>query len=95
MGYTRKNFGLELKEKIKNKDDAELIGLWALSVYYEYMLEIDDDFQDFLTDLGSMSADPQFELSYEKLDNIADRLITGEQSIELYKTAKNPFYAKI
>ncbi len=83
MAYTRKEFGLELKEKIKNKEDAELIGLWALSVYYEYMLEIDDDFQDFLTDLSGMSAGPEFTRSYEELNKIADRLVAGED-VKLY-----------
>lgn len=76
--YTRKDFGIELKEKIKNKDDAESIGRWALNMYYEHMLEIKDDFQDFLTDLGGMSAGPEFARSYEELDQIADRLIAGE-----------------
>lgn len=78
MAYTREEFGLKLKEKIKNKEDVADIGDWAFSMYYEYMLEIDDDFQDFLTDLGGMSADPQFERSYEELDKIADKLIAGE-----------------
>ena len=91
MAYTKKDFGLELKEKIKNKIDVAEIGRWAFSVYWEHMLEIDDDFQDFLTDLNAMEDDPQFEFSYEKLDQIADRLIAGEQNIELYKTAKNPY----
>lgn len=76
--YTRQKFGLELKEKIKNTENVESIGLWALSMYYEHMLEIDDNFQDFLTDLGGMSASPEFERSYEELNDIADRLIAGE-----------------
>jgi hypothetical protein len=83
MAYTRKEFGLKLKEKIKNKEDAELIGDWALHMYYEHMLDIDDDFQDFLTDLGGMSAGPEFARSYEELDQIANRLIAGE-NIKLY-----------
>jgi hypothetical protein len=83
MGYTRQAFGLELKEKIQNKEDVELIGCWAYNMYYEHMLEIDDAFQDFLTDLGGMSADPQFERSYEELNKIADKLIAGE-NVKLY-----------
>ena len=55
MAYTRKDFGLELKEKVKQKIDVAEIGRWVLNMYYEYMLEIDDDFQDFLTDLSGMS----------------------------------------
>ncbi|MCX5923793.1 MAG: hypothetical protein NTU89_04520 [Candidatus Dependentiae bacterium] len=83
MEYTKKEFGLELKEKIKNKEDAELIGRWALNMYYEHILETEDEFKDFLKDLGGMSADPQFERSYEELNEIADRLIAGED-VKLY-----------
>lgn len=83
MAYTRKQFGLELKEKIKQKTDVDLIGSWALSIYYEHMLEIDDEFQDFLTDLNAMEGGPEFERSYEELDEIADRLIAGE-NVNLY-----------
>ena len=83
MAYTRQEFGLELKEKIKNKEDVSDIGDWSLTMYYEHMLEIDDNFKDFLKDLGGMSADPQFERSYEELDKIADKLIAGE-NVNLY-----------
>ena len=81
--YSRKEFGLDLKEKIKNKEDAELIGDWALSMYIEHMLDIDDDFQDFLKDLNAMECGPEFARSYEELDQIADRLIAGE-NVKLY-----------
>lgn len=92
MTYTRKEFGLKLKEKIANREDVALIGRWAYAVYSEHMFDIDDDFQDFLIDLYTLDAGPEFELPYEKLDNVADRLIAGEKNIELYKKAKNPFY---
>jgi hypothetical protein len=82
--YTWQQCGKELKEKIRNREEVADIGDWAYRMYYEHMLEIDDDFQDFLTDLGGMSADPQFELSYEELDKIADQLIAGEQIIDPY-----------
>jgi len=94
MAYTRKECGLELKEKIRQMVNVVEIGKWAYAMYSEHMFDIDDDFQEFLKDLNAMEDDPQFEFSYEKLDQIADRLIAGERNIELYKTAKNPFYAK-
>ena len=83
MAYTKKEFGLELKEKIKNKEDVELIGRWALIMYYEHMFEIDDDFKKFLKDLNVMEAGPEFARSYEELNKIADRLIAGE-NVKLY-----------
>ena len=81
--YTRQKFGLELKEKIKNRENVESIGRWVLNMYYEYMLEIDDDFQEFLKDLSGIAEGPEFERSYEELDQIADKLIAGE-NIKLY-----------
>ncbi|MCX5924641.1 MAG: hypothetical protein NTZ68_04425 [Candidatus Dependentiae bacterium] len=83
MAYTRKDFGLELKEKIKKGEAQDAIGEWAYAMYYEHMLEIDDDFQDFLTDLNAMEGGPEFARSYEELDQIADRLIAGE-NVKLY-----------
>ncbi len=47
-------------------------------------LEIDGDFKEFLKDLNAMEDDPQFELSYEELNLLADRLIAEEQSIDIY-----------
>jgi hypothetical protein len=83
MAYTRKQCGLELKEKIKQKVDVALIGRWAYNMYYEHMLEIDDDFKDLIKDLNAMEDDPQFELSYEELNQLADRLIAEEQWIDI------------
>ncbi len=92
--YTRQQFGKELKEKIKQKIDVAEIGRWSYGIYYKHMLDIDDDFKSFLKDLDAMEDGPEFEFSYDELDQIADRLIAGERNIELYKTAKNPYYAK-
>lgn len=82
--YTRQKFGLELKEKVKKKIDPVDIGKWAYAMYYEHMLDLDNDFQEFLIDLNAMEDDPQFEFSHEELNKIADRLISGEQWIDLY-----------
>ncbi|MBI2344744.1 hypothetical protein HYV10_01575 [Candidatus Dependentiae bacterium] len=84
MAYTRKQCGLELKEKIEQKVDVVSIGRWAYNMYYEHMLEIDDDFQEFLKDLNAMEDDPQFELLYEELNYLADKLIAEEQWIDIY-----------
>ncbi|MCX5924640.1 MAG: hypothetical protein NTZ68_04420 [Candidatus Dependentiae bacterium] len=83
MAYARKDFGLELKEKIKNGEAQDAIGKWAYEIYYEHMLDIDDDFQEFLKDLNAMEDDSQFERSYEELNKIADKLIAGE-NVKLY-----------
>jgi hypothetical protein len=86
--YTRQQFGKELKEKIQQKVDVAEIGRWSYDMYYKHMLDIDNDFQNFLIDLNAMEDGPEFEFSYKELDKIADRLIAGEKNIELYDKAK-------
>lgn len=88
MPYTRIDFGKELKEKIKQKETQDMIGKWAYKMYFKHMSEIDDDFQELLTDLNAMEDGPEFEFSYEELDQIADRLIAGEKNIDLYNKYK-------
>ena len=86
--YSREQFGKELKEKIgkelkeqllKNKT-AEQIGAWAVAMYYDNISEIDikSGIRKFLLQLGAMEEGLGFERSYEELNDIADRLIAGE-----------------
>ncbi len=76
--YTRKQFGQELKIRIKNKQDVGDIGNWSYSMYSQYRREMDMTFRDLLITLGGMSMGPEFERSYDELNDIADRLIAGE-----------------
>ena len=77
MTYTRQDFGKELKERVKRKEDLATIGVWALTIYLDYKLG--EDFDDMLLLLNRMGDDPQFEYSYEELDKIADDLIAGKE----------------
>ncbi len=83
--YTRQQCGKELKDKIQNKVDVATIGRWAYAMYSKHMCDIDDDFKRFLKNLDAMDAGPEFKLSYEELDQIADRLIAGERNIDPYE----------
>lgn len=74
----KKNFGIELLERINKRIGTEEIGSWAFSFYMANMLEIDLEFRKFLLKLAVMEEGPQFERSYEELHDIADRLIAGE-----------------
>jgi hypothetical protein len=74
---TREEFGLQLKEKVRKKENMTLIGVWVFQLYLEYLPYIDDTFCKLLTDVSCLET-PGFELSYEELDKIADRLIAGE-----------------
>ncbi len=79
--YTYQQFGKELKEQVKNRVAIDEIGAWAHDQYYDHIFEIDPNsgLRTFLLQLGTMEMGPEFELSYEELDAIADRLIAGEK----------------
>jgi hypothetical protein len=76
--YTRKQFGQELKKRIKQQQSVVDIGMWAYDMYYEHICDIDTNFSSFLISLSAMEEGLGFERSYEELDQIADRLIAGE-----------------
>ena len=77
--YTRKDFGKSLKQWVLEKQDVALIGHWSYSVYLEYIDVLDLDFVDVLLTLNHMEDGPEFELSYKRLDEIADDLIAGRK----------------
>jgi hypothetical protein len=77
--YTQQQFGKQLKEKIRERKPVSEIGSWAHAAYYEYLSQIDLDFGEFLLQLGTMEMGPEFERSYEELNQIADKLIAGEE----------------
>ena len=78
--YTKKQFGKELKDKITRREEISAIGAWSHNLYYDCISEIDEnsELRRFLIQLGTMEMGPEFERSYEELDEIADRLIAGE-----------------
>jgi ADP-glucose pyrophosphorylase len=77
MIYTRVQFGNELKEKALNKQNVAEIGAWAFSMYWKYIDDIDSDFKDILLALNGMEFGPEFAFTYERLNEIADALIAG------------------
>lgn len=76
--YTSRQFGIELQEKIKNRLAIDEIGNWAFSVYIARMLEIDLNLRQLLLKLSVMEQGPEFARSYEELEDIADKLIAGQ-----------------
>ena len=77
MMYTKTLFGKELKEKILKKQNKTDIGTWAFSTYWEHLDDIDKDFEDILLTLNKMELGPEFAFTYERLYEIADALIAG------------------
>ena len=51
---------------------------WLYDSYINFSRDEDLKFKELLYELMMMDAGPEFELSYEKLSDIADKLIAGE-----------------
>ena len=81
--YTQTQFAYELKERITKKQSAADIGHWTYDVYLEFIEDIDRDFRHVLLTLNHMEDGPEFELSYKRLNEIADDLIAGKKDINL------------
>lgn len=81
--YTMADFGKELKEKVIRGVAIAEIGHWALVIYHEHIMEIDFEYRYIFITLNSMENGPEFEMSYKRLDEIADDLIDGKKDINL------------
>ncbi len=79
LGFTRRKFGKELREKIEDGVPVPTIGEWAHYLNVNRYSEIDSEFSDILERLGYMDGGPEYELSYEKLLEIAEALISGDE----------------
>lgn len=75
--YKRADFALALKDKIKKKQDVKEIGDWAYSVSLEN--DVDQGFHHILITLSYMELGPEFALSYERLNEIAEDMIAGRE----------------
>ena len=77
MIYTKKQFGLELKEKIAKGSTCKEISRWAFKVYTNYGLDFEDELDYFVLKLIAMEEGPEFFLSKEELMFLANEL-TGK-----------------
>ena len=79
MHITRIEFAKTLKEMVLKKESMQQIALWIHRVYVSYYdNDMDKSFYEILYSLMMMDAGPEFEYTYEELNDIADRLIAGE-----------------
>lgn len=83
LAYTRVSFGKELKERVAQKNNTSEIGSWAYDVYFEGTSNDDVEFLNILIILITMEHGPEFEISYERLNEIADDLIAGKTNINM------------
>jgi len=77
--YTKVQFGRDLKQRIAERQNVEVIGYWAHSIYLDWPDCKDIIFLNLLLHLGTMEFGYQFAYSYEELDQIADDLIAGKE----------------
>ncbi|MCC5792423.1 MAG: hypothetical protein JJT82_07445 [Legionellaceae bacterium] len=81
--YTRMGFGKELKERIAKHNTISEIGAWAYDVYLGETPDNDAEFNNILLILNCMENGPEFEISYKRLNEIADDLIAGKKTINM------------
>lgn len=77
--YTRADFGKELKERVAQKNDLSEVGSWAYEVYLGETPDNDREFLNILLILNTMEDGYEFELSYERLNEISNDLIAGRE----------------
>ena len=80
--YSKKDFGRALKEKVRNQEEVRDIGSWAFEIYLDWDAK-DAKFLNLLLTLNKMELDPGFAFSYQRLEEIADALIAGKETINL------------
>ncbi|NGX47000.1 MAG: hypothetical protein K1000chlam3_00369 [Chlamydiae bacterium] len=74
MTYTKKQFGSELKAKLSRESDCSDISKWAFKIYTDYGLEFESGLDYFVLKLVAMEEGPEFLLSKEELELLADEL---------------------
>lgn len=74
MTYTKKQFGLELKEKIVERSNSQEISKWAFKVYTDHGLNFEDGLDYFVLKLVAMEEGPEFSLSKDDLILLANEL---------------------
>jgi hypothetical protein len=79
MIYTKQMFGQELKKLALIKKDLSYIGCWSYLVYSNWPNADDTNFLNLLLFLNKMELGPEFAISYDMLNKIADDLIAGKE----------------
>lgn len=77
--YTKAIFGIELKERVLQKQDVIEIGAWSYKIFLEYSGILDDNFLNILITLNTMELGEEFAFSYTMLNKLADDLIAGRE----------------
>lgn len=69
--YTRFELGVELKRMLIGESSITEIANWALTKYWDNIHNIENGADDVLIALYSMKEGKEFEISYDRLNEIA------------------------
>ncbi len=89
MTYSKRKFGAELILCLEEGYDIDRIAKWADRVYYDHQKDLDDQLDDIIQNLGSMTFSSQFVYTEKELIDLAVKLITDKyQQEELSKAGR-------
>lgn len=75
MKSTKNKMAIELRKRLSGEIDCEEIADWAFQMYIEHGLEFDAELDSYFLKLIAMQEGPEFILSKEELETIADQLL--------------------
>ena len=75
MTYTKKQFGLGLKEKVTMESSCKDISQWAFQVYTDYGLDFEEGLDLIVLKLIAMEEGPEFVLSRSEIIRLSDECI--------------------
>jgi len=75
MNLTKKEIGQELKEKLKNGYDAQVIADWAYKLVLGNRRQLSDEIENILDGIAIMDAGPEFVVSEKEMQILAELLI--------------------
>jgi hypothetical protein len=86
MVYTKIEFGEDLKWKLTETRKKKEITDWAFKILLRFPYEMEKGLKDILLTLSIMDHDPEFNLSIQEVEQLADDLEKGtEPRVKLAK----------
>jgi hypothetical protein len=86
MIYKKNEFGEDLKWKLTETQKKEEVTDWAFKILLRFPYEMEKGLKDILLTLSIMDHDPEFNLSIQEVEQLADDLEKGKElTIKLAK----------
>ncbi len=74
MSYTKKDFGVRLKEQLAANYDVVRVARWAHTEYLTHCKELDAELVQEMMRIIAMEEGPEFELTETEIQALADAL---------------------